>query len=72
MRHREHTFFFTVISDRAVLTRLRLLITSVLSDIGRGRLCNLRNSPHALHSTDPWSSRRHNGVVDVLQFWQVG
>lgn len=56
----------------AFLTLFRLLITSVLSDIGRGRLCNLRNKPQALQRTDPNSSRLQRGVVEVLQLWQVG
>lgn len=67
-----HTFFFGARSGRIVLTRLRLLITSVLREIGRGRPCNLRNKPQALQRTEPNSSRRHNGVVEVAQFWQVG
>jgi hypothetical protein len=66
------TFFLFAKSGRIVLTRLRLLITSVLSEIGRGLPCSLRNKPQALHRTEPNSSRRHNGVVEVLQFWQVG
>lgn len=66
------TFFLFAKSGRIVLTRLRLLITSVLSEIGRGLPCSLRNKPQALHKTEPNSSRRHNGVVEVLQFWQVG
>ena len=55
-----------------VFTRFRDLITSVLSEIGLGRPWSLRKSPQALQSTDPDSSRRHNGVVDVPQFWQTG
>lgn len=55
-----------------VLTRLRLLMTSVLSEIGRGRPCSFRNRPQALQSTAPVSSRRHSGVVLVVQFWQTG
>lgn len=66
------TFFFGARSGRIVLTRLRLLITSVLREMGRGRPCSFRKRPQALHRTDPNSSRRHNGVVEVLQFWQVG
>jgi hypothetical protein len=54
------------------LTRLRLLMTSVLSEIGRGRPCSFKNSPQALHSTAPDSSRRQSGVVLVVQFWQTG
>lgn len=65
-------FLFGGISGRIVFTRLRLLITSVLREIGRGRPCSLRNKPQALHRTEPYSSRRHNGVVEVVQFWQVG
>jgi hypothetical protein len=57
---------------RIVLTRLRLLITSVFSEMGRGRPCSLRKRPQALHRTEPNSSRLHSGVVDVLQFWHVG
>ena len=68
----KRTFFLGGMSVRIVLTRLRLLITSVLREIGRGRPCSLRNRPQALQSTEPNSSRRHNGVVEVLQFWQVG
>jgi len=56
----------------ADLTRLRLLITSVFKLMGRARPCSLRNRPHALQSTEPDSSRRHSGVVDVSQFWQTG
>jgi hypothetical protein len=59
-------------SVRIVLTRLRLLITSVLREIGRGRPCSFRKRPQALQRTEPNSSRRHSGVVEVLQFWQVG
>ena len=55
-----------------VLTRLRLLMTSVLSEIGRGRPCSFKNNPQALHSTAPDSSRRQSGVVLVVQFWQTG
>lgn len=54
------------------LTRLRLLITSVFNEMGRGRPWSFRNSPHALQRTDPASSRRQSGVVDVVQFWQIG
>jgi hypothetical protein len=68
----ELTFFLFAKSGRIVLTRLRLLITSVLREIGRGRPCSLRNKPQALQRTEPNSSRRHSGVVEVLQFWQVG
>lgn len=62
----EYTFFTP--PRPVVLTLFRLLITSVFRLMGRERPCSLRNSPHALHSTDPFSSRRHNGVVDVEQF----
>ena len=55
-----------------VLTRLRLLITSVLRLIGRAVPCSLRNSPQALQRTEPSSSRRHRGVVEVPQFWHTG
>lgn len=66
------TFLFGARSGRIVFTRFRLLITSVLRDIGRGRPCSFKKSPHALQRTEPNSSRRHNGVVDVPQFWQTG
>lgn len=66
------TFFFISMPGRIVLTRLRLLMTSVLRDMGRGRPCSLRNKPQALQSTAPDSSRRQRGVVEVWQFWQVG
>ncbi len=55
-----------------VFTRFRLLITSVLSEMGRGRPWSLRKRPQALQRTAPVSSRRHSGVVCVVQFWQVG
>ena len=55
-----------------VLTRLRLLMTSVLSEMGRGRPCSFRKRPQALQRTAPVSSRRHSGVVLVEQFWQTG
>lgn len=32
----------------------------------------MRKSPHALQRTEPASSRRHSGVVEVVQFWQIG
>lgn len=51
--------------------RFRLFITSVFSDIGRLRPCNLRKSPHALHIIWPFSSLRQSGVVDVRQFWHT-
>jgi len=56
----------------AVLMRLRLLMTSVLREMGRGRPCSLRKRPQALHRTAPVSSRRQSGVVLVVQFWQTG
>jgi hypothetical protein len=68
----QHTFFFCPCPGPDVLTRLRLLITSVFKEIGRGRPCSLRNKPQALQRTEPISSLLHNGVVDVVQFWQVG
>ena len=49
-------------------TRFLLLITSVLREMGRGRPWSLRKRPQALQSTDPDSSRRHSGVVEVPQF----
>ena len=55
-----------------VLTRLRLLMTSVLREMGRGRPCSFRNRPQALHRTEPDSSRRQSGVVLVVQFWHTG
>jgi hypothetical protein len=55
-----------------VLTRLRLLMTSVLREMGRGRPCSFRKRPQALQRTEPDSSRRHKGVVLVEQFWQTG
>lgn len=45
------------------LTLFLDFITSLLSEIGRGRPCNLRNSPQALHRTCPDSSLRQRGVV---------
>ena len=66
------TFFFICMSGRIVFTRLRLLMTSVLREMGRGRPCSLRNKPQALHKTAPISSRRHRGVVEVWQFIHVG
>lgn len=54
------------------LTRFLLLMTSVFRLMGRGRLCSLRKSPQALHNTDPASSLLHKGVVEVVQFWQIG
>jgi hypothetical protein len=58
------TFFFGGICPED-LTRFRLLITSVLRLIGLGRPCSFRNKPQALQRTEPASSLRHNGVVDV-------
>lgn len=55
-----------------VLTRLRLLMTSVLREMGRGRPCSFKKRPQALQRTAPVSSRRHKGVVLVEQFWQTG
>ena len=55
-----------------VLTRLRLLMTSVFREMGRGRPCSFKKRPQALHSTEPDSSRRQSGVVLVVQFWQTG
>jgi hypothetical protein len=72
MPHYYRTFFLSARSGLIDFTRLRLLMTSVFKEIGRGRPCSLRNKPHALQSTAPVSSRRHRGVVDVLQFWQIG
>jgi len=53
-------------------TRLRDLMTSVLREMGRGRPCSLRKRPQALQRTEPFSSRRQRGVVEVEQFWQTG
>lgn len=64
------TFFFGPCPE--LLTRFRLLITSVLRLIGRDLPCSFRNSPQALQSTEPISSRRHRGVVEVVQFWHTG
>lgn len=61
-----HTFLFGPCPE--VLTRFRLLITSVLRLIGRGRPWSLRKRPQALHSTDPDSSLLQRGVVEVPQF----
>ena len=72
MQGSRRTFFFVAKSGRTVLTRLRLLITSVLREIGLGRPCSFRNKPQALQRTAPNSSRRQSGVVDVPQFWHVG
>lgn len=52
--------------------RLRFLMTLVFSESGRITPCNFKNKPHALHSGLPWGSRRHNGVLVVLQFLHVG
>lgn len=54
------------------LILLRLLIVSVLRDIGRGRPWSLRKRPQALHRTWPVSSRRQRGVVCVLQLRHTG
>lgn len=67
-----HTFFCFARSGRIVFTRLRLLITSVLREMGRGRPWSLRKRPQALQRTAPVSSRLHRGVLSVPQFWQVG
>ena len=56
----------------AVLTLLRLLMTSVFRLIGRGRPWSFRKRPQALQRTEPSSSLRQRGVVDVPQFWQTG
>ena len=32
----------------------------------------MRKRPQALQRTEPASSRRQRGVVDVVQFWQIG
>lgn len=73
---RDENFVRAVLTFRfgpcPVFTRLRLLITSVFKLIGRGRPCSFRNRPQALQSTEPFSSLRHKGVVDVPQFWQIG
>jgi hypothetical protein len=66
------TFFFAPCAEPELLTRLRLLITSVFRLIGRGLPWSLRNRPQALQSTEPISSRRQRGVVEVVQFWHVG
>jgi hypothetical protein len=66
------TFFFAPCVEPELLTRLRLLITSVFRLIGRGLPCSLRKRPQALHRTEPISSRRQRGVVEVVQFWHVG
>ena len=69
---RKLTFFLTPCAAPELLTRLRLLITSVFRLIGLGRPCSFRNRPQALHSTEPTSSRLHRGVVEVPQFPQIG
>jgi hypothetical protein len=66
------TFFFAPGAEPELLTRFRLLITSVLRLIGLGRPWSLRKRPQALQSTEPISSRRQSGVVEVVQFWHVG
>lgn len=65
-------FFLAPCAEPELLTRLRLLITSVFRLIGRGLPWSLRNRPQALQSTEPISSRRQRGVVEVVQFWHVG
>jgi len=55
-----------------VLTRFRLLMTSVFRLMGRGRPCSFKKRPQALQRTAPDSSRRQRGVVEVAQFWQDG
>lgn len=32
----------------------------------------MRKRPQALHRTEPISSRRQSGVVEVVQFWHTG
>jgi hypothetical protein len=64
-----YTFFFGWVT---LLTLFRLFIVSVFKLRGRARPWSLRNSPHALHNVAPNSFRRHNGVVEVPQFWQIG
>ena len=32
----------------------------------------LQERPQALQRTEPYSSLRHSGVVDVVQFWHTG
>lgn len=54
------------------LILLRLLMVSVLREIGRGRPWSLRKRPHALQRTCPVSSRRQSGVVCVLQLRHTG
>ena len=66
------TFLFFAMSGRTVLTRLRLLMTSVFREMGRERPCSFRKRPQALQRMAPVSSRRHSGVVEVEQFWHVG
>ena len=60
------TLFFS--AWLAVFTRWRLLITSVLRLIGLGVPWSFKKSPQALHRTEPISSLRHSGVVEVAQF----
>ena len=52
--------------------RFRDLMVSVFNEMGRGRPCNLRNNPQALHKTWPVSSLLQSGVVWVLQFRHTG
>lgn len=64
------TLFFS--AWLAVFTRWRLLITSVLRLIGLGVPWSFKKRPQALHRTEPISSLRHSGVVEVAQFWHTG
>ena len=52
-RHGQTFFLVWGGNGRGVLIRLRLLMTSVLSEMGRARSWSLRNRPQALHSTEP-------------------
>ena len=49
-----------------VLTRFRLVITSVFNEMGRERPRNFKKSPQALQSTEPISSRLHSGVASSM------
>lgn len=60
------TLFFS--AWLAVFTRWRLFITSVLRLIGLGVPWSFKKRPQALHRTEPISSLRHSGVVEVAQF----
>lgn len=53
------------------LTLLRDLMTPLLSVIGLGLPCSLRNRPHALQRFVPSSAFLHSGVVVVSQFIQA-